>query len=379
MTLHATPQPSDGPFAGSPADARGAILAQLDGRRRRRVLFHRSWTTFGGGSNGSHLKVHDAFEHFRGSPVFEPRVHFGRDTVWHDNPGNVWLPHREDGEREWKIRKGDVLFLSGRDWRALTPAERADPPVPILAIAQPRHADPADDRHGFLAHRAIRIAKSSIGKSMIERAGANGPVVLVPDGIDLGLLPAPNPAPDVDVLVVGLKRPALAAALRKALTQDERFRPLGLRVAIQVPPKLPTRTDFLRLLNRARIAVFLPLDAERGAEGFYLPALEGMALEKLVVCPDATGNADFCVPGVTCLQPAYDETSILAAVHEAVRMPRERRERMIEAGREVVARHRIERERAALLDLLHRADEIWRRDDLFRSPRSGTAAGVAPR
>lgn len=368
-------QPPDGPFASQPAAEvpRDAARADEPARTRRRVLFHRTWTNPSGGSNGSHLKVHDAFEHFRLSPVFEPRVFFGEGTVWNDHPGNVWLPHRDTREREWRIRDDDVLFLSGRDWRALTPAERADPPVPVLHIAQPRHADPADDRHEFLAHPAIRIVKSSVGKSMIERAGANGPVFLVPDSIDTSLLPAPDPAPDIDVLVVGLKRPDLALSLQRALTVGNPFRPLGLRVEIQIPPKLPTRMDFLRLLNRARIAVFLPLEAERGAEGFYLPALEGMAMGKLVVCPDATGNVDFCIPDVTCLQPDAEEASILEAVRAAVDMPDERRRRMIAAGRGIVARHTIEAERAALLDLLHRADELWRCDDLFRGRGAGRA------
>lgn len=337
------------------------------------MLFHRTWKNFPGGSNGSHLKVRDAFETFRLSPTFEPRVYFGAETVWHDNPGNVWLAHRRDCEKDWKIRASDVVFLSGRDWTILTPAERADPPVPILNIAQPRQADPKDDRHGFLAHRAIRIVKSSAGKSMIENAGANGPVVLVPDSIDTSLLPPPHPAPDIDVLVVGLKRPDVAVALKKAIAEESRFRPLGLRVEIQIPPKLPTRADFLNLVNRAKVAVFLPLEAERGAEGFYLPALEGMAMEKLVVCPDATGNVDFCIPGVTCIQPKSDERSLLDAVHAAVRMPDAERRRMIAAARAIVANHTIEKERAALLDLLHRADDIWRDDGLFRTRASSSA------
>ena len=319
--------------------------------------------------------MRDAFEHFRLSPAFEPRVHFPPQTVWHDNPGNVWLAYRRDAEKEWRVRPTDVLFLSGRDWTVLTPAERASPPVPILAIAQPRHADPKDDRHEFLAHRAIRIVKSSVGKSMIERAGANGPVVLIPDSIDTSLLPPPNAAPDIDVLIVGLKRPEFAVALKKSIDEESRFRALRLRVEVQIPPKLPTRADFLKLLNRAKVAVFLPLEAERGAEGFYLPALEGMAMGKLVVCPDATGNVDFCIPGKTCIQPKDDARSFLDAVYDAVRMPDAQRRAMLGAARAIVANHTIERERAAMLDLLHGADEVWRDERLFRTRARSSSPG----
>lgn len=338
---------------------------------KRRVLFHRTWKNFAGGSNGSHLKVLDAFRHFERSPRFTPRVYFPPQTVWHDNPGNLWTALRAGAEREWRIRPTDVLFLSGRDWTVLTPAERADPPVPILAIAQPRHADPNDDRHQYLAHRAIRIVKSSAGKALIERAGANGPVVLVPDCIDTSLVPAPNPSPDLDVVIVGLKRPDVAVEMQQAIASEVRFRALSPRVEIQIPPKLPTRADFLHFVNRARIAVFLPLEAERGAEGFYLPALEGMAMGKLVVCPDATGNVDFCIPGKTCIQPKSDERSLLDAVHEALLMPEARRRAMIDAGRAIVANHTIEKERAAMLGLLHGADETWRDESLFRA-RAGS-------
>ena len=46
---------------------------------KRRILFHRSWTTFNGGTSGGQIKVRDAFEHFKDSPIFQPSVYFGVD------------------------------------------------------------------------------------------------------------------------------------------------------------------------------------------------------------------------------------------------------------------------------------------------------------
>ncbi|MCB0568810.1 MAG: glycosyltransferase [Phaeodactylibacter sp.] len=333
--------------------------------KKRRVLFHRSWTKFNGGTSGGQLKVRDAFEHFRLSPVFEPRVYFGEETVWYDNPGNVWLPYRAEAEPIWDVRPDDVLFLAGRDWKVLSPEQRKHPPAPVLNIAQPRHTGPGDPRHESLKYPAIRIVKSTLGKQILEEYGVNGPVYLIPDTIDMSLLPPPNPEPDLDVLIVGLKNAEMAQALHRRLERRNFWRRRKIRVGIQVPPKLPTRRDFLGLVNRARIVAYLPLDAERGAEGFYLPALEGMALEKLVVCPFAVGNIDFCIAGETCLQPEYTERAIYRAILQALDMPEQQQREMIRKGKAISNNHRIEQERKALLDLLHQADEIWDQKHLF--------------
>ena len=46
-------------------------------------------------------------------------------------------------------------------------------------------------------------------------------------------------------------------------------------------------------MARARVTVLVP----NPKEGFYLPALEAMALGTIVVCPDCVGNRSFCVAG----------------------------------------------------------------------------------
>lgn len=333
---------------------------------KRRVLFHRSWTAPNGGSSGGQMKVRDAFEHIRHSPLFEPFVYFGPETVWHDYPGNVWLPYRSGALQEWSIRPDDLLFFSGMDWKVLSEQERRRPPVPVIHIAQPRHTRPEDPRRGFLAHPAIRIAKSGAGRRILEEYGVNGPVFLIPDAIDLAALPAPNPNPDLDLLIVGLKNQPLAERLFRRLKRHARWRFRAWRMDLQVPPPLPTREDFLRLVNRARIVAYLPLTEDRGFEGFYLPALEGMAMGKLVICPYAVGNSDFCLPGETCLQPDYQEDALFEAILEALEMPDTRRTMFTDAARRMSSRHSLEAEREALLHLIHQADAIWTQEDLFR-------------
>ncbi len=334
--------------------------------QKRRVLFHRSWTQYNGGTSGGHLKTRDAFEHIKSSDFFVPHVYFGPETIWHDNPGNYWLPYRNDALKEWIIKPTDILFFAGHDWKILPPEVAASPPVPVINIAQPRHTRPDDPRHKFLQYPAIRIAKSSEGKKILEDFGVNGPVYLIPDAIDFSKLPQPNLNPDLDLLIVGLKNPELAGRIKKRLDRKNFWRFNRWKIAVQIPPKLPTRQDFLNLMNRAKIVVFLPLDAERGAEGFYLPALEAMAMNKLVVCPYAVGNTDFCIPNVTCLQPEYTERSLFEAALKALRMNPVEKEQMIKAGRSISANHEIQKEKESLLKLLHQADEIWKNTGLFK-------------
>lgn len=333
----------------------------------RRVLFHRSWTKYNGGTSGGQLKVRDAFEHFASADQFDPQVYFGPETVWYDNPGNVWLPYRDKVLRKWEIHPSDLLFFAGWDWKVLPPGQCRNPPVPVLNIAQPRQIMLPDARRDYLKHPAIRIAKSSVGKEKLEAYGVNGPVFFIPDAIDFSLIPSPNPEPALDVLIVGLKNPRMAKALERRLKWYNFVRGGKVKFKVQMPPKLPTRQDFLKLVNEARIVVYLPLTEEQGAEGFYLPALEGMVMEKFVVCPYAVGNADFCIPGETCLQPAYNTKAVFSALLAALDMDKGRFQKIVKAGRTIANGHTLEEERKSILELAGRADELWSNQSLFQA------------
>ncbi|MEL7222401.1 MAG: hypothetical protein AAGJ93_13850 [Bacteroidota bacterium] len=334
-------------------------------RSKRNVLFYRTWQAYDGGTNGGQLKMKDAFEHFLAAPDFEPLVYFPPTTVWHDHPGNHWRSYRQQATKKWQIKPQDLLFFSGHDWEVLSPADRKKPPVPIINITQPRHTRPNDPRQVYLQYPAIRIAKSSMGKQILEDYGVNGPVYLIPDAIDMDQLPALNTETDIDVLILGLKHPGMAKSIQFRLEATRLFRRKTWKIAAHLPPGLPTRADFLNLLNRAKIIVCLPLDNQRGAEGFYLPALEAMALEKLVICPYAIGNIDFCIANETCLQPQLNTTALYRAALSALNMPEAERQRIIQAGKAMAQRHDIRTERKTLLALLREVDQIWGNDGLF--------------
>jgi hypothetical protein len=304
-------------------------MNQADGMKT--LLFHRDYRSFTGG----HLKVYHYFLHAQESAKFQPRIYFTPNSV--RGPGNPWHAISPPPLEDWRPAEAAVLFLAGLDWLALTvPA-----PVPVINLIQSfRHADPGDARRSYLAWPAVRVCVSQEVADAIESTGiVNGPVHVIPNGIDLGRIPT-APVRDIEVLVAGIKNPALAVAVAA------RLRGSGLNVTV-VTALLP-RAQFLELLSRARVAVMLP----RKSEGFYLPALEAMAAEAIVVCPDCTGNRGFCRDGETAFMPAYSLDEIVAAAIAASGQPERARCIMLRAAAAESRRHGLDAERAAFLHIL---------------------------
>jgi glycosyltransferase involved in cell wall biosynthesis len=180
----------------------------------------------------------------------------------------------------------------------------------------------------------------------VSAAGANGPVHAIPNGIDLGAVASRAVGPrDIDALIVAIKKPALGAEVHDLLGDG--------RSAV-IDQMIP-RERFLDTLGRARVAVFLPNDTE----GFYLPALEAMALGTVVVCPDVVGNRSFCVDGRTAIVPAFERRALVDAARAALAMSASDVEALVESGREMAASHDIATERSRFLEILDDVDGAW--------------------
>ena len=304
----------------------------------KEVLFLRRFVKYQGG----HLKVWDYFNHVLSSPGYTARIRFSADSVWDER--NPWRAVRDRVIGPDDPARPDVLFVEGRDWERIPAAERDDSPAPIINFLQHvRHADPENPRYAWLHHRAVRICCSEEVTEAVRATGrANGPLFTIPYGLDTAELPKPVP-PDrksVDVVIAALKQPALGRRLRWLL-----WRP-GRRVDVLAEP-LP-RPEFLARLNAARVSVVLP----HATEGFFIPALEAMGLETLVVCPDCVGNRGFCTPQVNCFRPPLQLGAIRRAVEEALRLAPDDAEAMRRNARETFARHDLPRERQQFLAIL---------------------------
>lgn len=296
------------------------------------LLFRRDFH----GLTGGHLKVWHYYRHARESRRFRPRVFLTPGSVrGADNP---WGAEADPPLDAWNPATAAALFVAGLDW-----IDVPDPcPVPVINLVQGvRHAATNDPRRTFLGRRAIRICVSPEVADAIRGTGeVNGPVHVIPNALDLAGMPASAAARDVAVVVAGMKNPALARSVASALVAD------GLRVDCLLDP-LP-RHEFLARLGRARVAVTLPLENE----GFFLPALEAMAMGCLVVCPDCIGNRGFCRDRETAFRPAASLDAIVAAVRAAVVADAATVGAMRLAAAAEVERHGIERERRAFLEIL---------------------------
>lgn len=309
------------------------------------MLFYRDYRSFSGG----HLKVWHYFNHVLASPGHEPLVRFSRQSVW--DATNPWLHSRERVVGRWARPEPDVLFLGGVDWLRLPAWRRPSSRRPIINLVQHvDHADPDNVRYSFLHHRAIRICVSEeITTAITDTGQVNGPVFTIPDAIDLEALQdvARPVTRDVDVLIVANKSPDVGRRLYRAL-QDG-----GLCVDL-LAETVPRRA-FLERLARARIAVFAP----NRTEGFYLPALEGMALGALVVCPDCVGNRSFCLPGRNSFRPEYADEPMLDDVTAALRLPPAAAEAMLAAAQATARAHDLGEERQAFLAVLADVERLW--------------------
>jgi hypothetical protein len=317
--------------------------ADIDIAGRRNVRFFRRFRRFHGG----HLKVHDYYDHVAASSGHVPIVTFTADSVF--DASNPWTG---EGATHIDPPLPDVLFLAGRDWSRVRDEYLGAGDTPVVNLIQHlRHTEPSTDLYGFLERRAIRICVGpELGEAVLATGRTRGPVVVIPDGIDTEGIAARHRSEQrsVDLLVVATKDPALGQRLGERLSVE------GRRTEI-VSTLLP-REEFLAAIGRAKVAAFLPNETE----GFYLPALEAMALGTLVVCPDCVGNRSFCLDGTTAMRPRYTEDALIDAVERALDLPDTAYATMTRAAMSTARDHDLLRERQRFHDVLDSIDDLWR-------------------
>jgi len=248
------------------------------------------------------------YEHALASPFADRvSVHMPDDTQW--NEANPWLRHRSSVVQEIDWQSVEVTVISGWGWDRFIPARfHKAPPFKVIYLVQSfGRIDPSDSQFRHLANPATRICVSHSLAEELRKLEVNGAIHTIPAGIEVGELRTDSPK-DIDVLVVGFKRMQFAKELAASLAEA------GLSATVFMERR--ARAAFLSEMSRARVVVCLPSPRE----GFYLPALEAMAVGALTVCPDAGGN-EYCEDGVNCLQPVYEVDAIARATLIAHRLP----------------------------------------------------------
>ncbi len=322
----------------------------------RRVWFHREYVRFFGG----HLKHSHYFQHVLRMPGFVPRITFTGEPSSESlarERGRLWPAGDDVAAEHWEPAGPDMLFLAGLDWRYLAQRGLKALENPRINLIQHvRHVHEGTERYGYLAERAIRICVSQEVADAVTATGrAHGPVLTIPNGIDLAPFEAAGAGTPVGfgerpstVTIVGYKQPDLARRLSVRLNSEG--------VAHRLVTEFLGRGEFLDVLARSRVAVCLP----RAEEGFFLPALEALASGCLVVTLDCIGNRGFCRHDRNCLVADADPDALHAATKRVLAMSPAERSRLHREARETAALHSLEAERARFHAVLRDIDRLWR-------------------
>jgi hypothetical protein len=299
----------------------------------KKILFYRDYHGFTGG----HLKVWNYFEYVKYSKFFKPKIYFTNNSNFDGE--NPWCENLDNRESDWKPELSNALFVAGMDWTAV-PLEYNKPVINFIQGL--RHSNSNDLRYLFLNRLATRICVSEEVADAISSTGiVNGPVLVIKNGLDSKNFPAKKPIKDIKVLIVGYKKPALAAQVHELLKKS------GIEVHLLT--RMIARSDYLSLVARSVITIFLPCQAE----GFYLPALEGMGLETFVICPDCIGNRGFCFDMQNCISPIYSLDGIVSACHEAIAIHSTgSAEKIISSGIQQFNAHSLIEERCRFIEIL---------------------------
>lgn len=307
----------------------------------RTVLFFRKYRRFHGG----HLKVWHYFNHTRATDGFEARVLFDVDSNW--DASNPWRDTRDLVVDSHESVQANAYFVAGRDWQRMEALGLLESDLPVINFIQhTRHADDWSIQSRYLTRKAIRICVSEEVAAAVEGAGSRGRTIVIPNSIDVPLQEAPKAERSMDLLIAGLKQPEMAHQAANALDTQGRV--------IEVLDDHVSREQFLEKIRNAHNVLFLP----NRDEGFYLPALEGMALGALVICPDCIGNRGY-LNDANGLFPAYNLPALIDATETALTLPEAERAERLARARETAARHQPAAERAAFSEVLRNLDHLW--------------------
>lgn len=306
---------------------------------KKNIYFYRDYVRFQGG----HLKVWNYFNHLKTTQEYEPHIFFSELSLFDSN--NPWT-HTQT-LKTWDLSKADALFLAGLDWSVVLKNPvylEKKKIIPVINLIQGlSHANPLDIKYSFLKERAVRVCVSQQVSDAIKKTGqVNGPIFTIPNGIDINVLPITEAGQDyeIDLLIVGIKKPIVGSVIEQAFKGK-------LKTIIHINQLVP-RNFFLELMSKAKVVVFLP----HFEEGFYLPALECMAIGGLVVCPDCIGNRSFCINNQTCLVPAYEEKEVIKSIYKALDLCSGERLSLIKNARLKASEYTLEREKQAFLDIV---------------------------
>lgn len=311
----------------------------------KKIIFYRDYKKFQGG----HLKVWNYFNYCQHHPNYNADISFSAGSDLLNN--NPWLlSKKKHNDSLLNLDKYDVFFIAGKDWSFFLNHSPSPKQIIINLIQGFSHVQPTDDKFQYLAYKAIRICVSEELKSELLRTKkVNGPLFTIPNGVNDANVSVRKGYSDYQkIIIIGYKQKELACSIYEKLTD------LGLyEVELLLEDDLP-RKNFLEKVNNSTIALFLPFFTE----GFFLPAMEAMLFNTVVICPDCVGNRGFCLDGYNCYSPSYSIEAIIESVKKAYSLSPEQRSKLVENANRMSQSSSM-KERELFSDILNNLECIW--------------------
>ena len=299
---------------------------------------------------GAHLKHSHYVHHAAGMACFIAKITFtgvaGNKTL-EDERLALWPPNESEHALRWDPQTGDILFLTGFDWRYLSNGGYDSLPNPRINLIQGvQHAEAGTEQFEYLALKAVRICVSQeVADAICATGRVNGPVITIPNGIDAPFITSKSTRSPVTI--AGYKDPKLAQALADRLT--------AMGIENRGLTEFIPRGSFLSLLSHSRVAVCLP----KAKEGFYLPALEAMGLGCMVVTVDCIGNRGFCFNERNCLIAERNVDSLAETASRALNAGIMKRWWMHRKAIFTARRHSLSKEQRQFHWVLKDIDRLW--------------------
>jgi hypothetical protein len=312
-------------------------------KKNKTILFYQH---FGKNTEvrGAHFKSFDFFNHINSFDGYDAIIAFDRTSEW--NSTLPWFNLFETMPTlDNVISNPDILFLnSGKDWIKYSQNAKINPNTPIISPVN--HFRALNENHPsfkFLSHNAIRLCPSpELFMAVKNHPLTSGKTIYLPNGVYINenVSKLKNDK-KIDLLIVGNKNPVLAQQIYSSFKHSS----LNLVLLDKWMPK----EGFQQMLAESKISVHLP----KLVEAHYIPAIEAMMLNSLVVMPDCIGNRTYAKHLNTCYLSDYNLESLVHSIQSALEMQPEITDTIILNAQIESKAYSMNQEKSGLLNILN--------------------------
>lgn len=299
---------------------------------------------------GAHHKTFDFFQHIKGFADYKPVIYFDETSIW--EPNIPWF-HCFDKmpTLNERVDEPDILFLnSGKDWIKYKEHRSIPETMPIVSpVNNFRAVNPSHKSFEFLTRKAVRLCPSQeLYQAVNEHPLTNGETIYLPNGVGITQEAlAIKHQKTTDILIVGNKNPELA---RKIYAQIK-----GMNQRIDVIDGWISKELFQEKLASSKISIHCP----KVVEEHYIPGVEAMMLDSLVIIPDCVGNRSYSIHEKTCVVTPYNLEGMLNALESVLNMDKTMHSTVIENALKASQVFQIQHEKEALFNILNSTAKMW--------------------